>query len=253
VRGEQRAESLCFESEGQVQDIQASLVLLHQGVVPDTQISRLLHAEHDWNEEQLCWVARRDRWGETSLPGIFIAGDGATIGGANVARTQGHLAALCIAHRLRRIDDLQLRSLAEPWLQMLRRQRAPRPLIDALYRPQSQNRIPDDETIVCRCEEVSAGTIRDAVKLGCLGPDQTKAFSRCGMGPCQGRQCGLSVIEIIARQGGVVPAQVGYYRVRPPLKPITLAQLASEREFDMSVFPHLERSRHEHRPNWYRK
>ncbi|WVV49469.1 hypothetical protein THH46_15155 [Pseudomonas sp. NA13] len=65
--------------------------------------------------------------------------------------------------------------------------------------------------------------------MGCLGPNQTKAFGRCGMGPCQGRQCGLSVTEIIAERRHVSPAEVGYYRIRSPLKPITLAQLAGER------------------------
>jgi hypothetical protein len=62
------------------------------------------------------------------------------------------------------------------------------------------------------------------------------------MGPCQGRQCGLSVTEIIAQQRQVPQASVGYYRIRPPLKPITLAQLASEREFDLSVTSTHERS-----------
>ncbi|MNE70221.1 Hydrogen cyanide synthase subunit HcnB [compost metagenome] len=82
--------------------------------------------------------------------------------------------------------------------------------------------------IICRCEEVRAKDIRAMVALGCLGPNQTKAFSRCGMGPCQGRMCGLSVTELIASERRVTPEHVGYYRIRPPLKPITLAQLASE-------------------------
>jgi NADPH-dependent 2,4-dienoyl-CoA reductase/sulfur reductase-like enzyme len=125
---------------------------------------------------------------------------------------------------------------------LLGRQSAARPLLDALYRPQAKNRIPDDATIVCRCEEVSAGAIRRYVDLGCLGPNQTKAFGRCGMGPCQGRQCGLSVSEIIAERRQVPPASVGYYRIRPPLKPITLAQLASERELDLFVSSTVERS-----------
>jgi len=65
------------------------------------------------------------------------------------------------------------------------------------------------------------------VRLGCLGPNQTKAFGRPGMGPCQGRFCGLTVSEIIADERKVSPAEVGYYRVRPPIKPITLGELAA--------------------------
>ena len=87
--------------------------------------------------------------------------------------------------------------------------------------------MPTGDTLVCRCEEVTAQQILDTVGLGCQGPNQMKSFLRCGMGPCQGRLCGLTVTELIARARGVTPAQVGYYRLRPPIKPITLAELAS--------------------------
>ena len=63
--------------------------------------------------------------------------------------------------------------------------------------------------------------------MGCEGPNQMKAFLRCGMGPCQGRLCGLTVTELIAEQRRSTPAEVGYYRLRPPVKPITLGELAS--------------------------
>ena len=54
-----------------------------------------------------------------------------------------------------------------------------------------------------------------------------KAFTRCGMGPCQGRLCGLTVTEMIAEARGVSPAEIGYYRLRPPVKPVTLAEIAA--------------------------
>jgi len=46
------------------------------------------------------------------------------------------------------------------------------------------------------------------------------------MGPCQGRLCGLTVTELMAHAHGVSPAQIGYYRLRPPVKPVTLGELA---------------------------
>jgi len=105
-----------------------------------------------------------------------------------------------------------------------------RPFLDALYRPKDANRMPADEVLVCRCEEVTAGAIRGYVGIGCAGPNQTKSFGRCGMGPCQGRMCGLTVTEVIAQARGVPPAEVGYFRIRPPIKPITLAELAATRD-----------------------
>ncbi len=102
-----------------------------------------------------------------------------------------------------------------------------RPFLDALYAPPRAVLAPADAVIVCRCEEVSAGAIRAAVREGCLGPNQAKAFLRAGMGPCQGRMCGPVVAEIIAAERHATPDEVGYFRVRPPLKPITLGELAA--------------------------
>jgi thioredoxin reductase len=234
IDGDERAEAFCFSSGGKAYRLPTNLVLLHQGVVPNTQISWSLRLHHQWSEDQLCWRAERDRWGETSLAGVFIAGDGGAIGGALAAQEQGRLAALAVASQLQRLDDSRRDDLARPHQQALTRYLAARPLIDALYRPCAENRMPQDEVILCRCEEVTAGQVRSAVQLGCLGPSQAKAFSRCGMGPCQGRLCGLSVTEVIAEQRRVSPSEVGHYRVRPPLKPITLAQLASQSSHDLS-------------------
>lgn len=47
------------------------------------------------------------------------------------------------------------------------------------------------------------------------------------MGPCQGRQCGYTIAHILAQEQGRTVADVGFYRIRPPLKPVTLAELAT--------------------------
>ena len=73
----------------------------------------------------------------------------------------------------------------------------------------------------------TAGQVRQMARIGCEGPNQMKAFLRCGMGPCQGRMCGLTVTELIAAERETSPAEVGYWRLRPPVKPITLGELAS--------------------------
>ena len=65
------------------------------------------------------------------------------------------------------------------------------------------------------------------VARGCQGPNQAKAFLRAGMGPCQGRMCGPIVSELIAGELDQPVADVGYYRIRPPLKPVTVGELAA--------------------------
>ena len=111
--------------------------------------------------------------------------------------------------------------------QTLQREEMGRAFLDWLNRPAERFRQPEGDTLVCRCEEVTAKQVRDTADLGCEGPNQMKAFLRCGMGPCQGRLCGLTVTELIAAQRKSTPGEVGYYRLRPPVKPITLAELAS--------------------------
>jgi thioredoxin reductase len=226
--GSERARALNFSVRGVSHRIEANVILLHQGVVPNTQFTLSLRASHKWDEAQLCFAPVTDQWGELDVPGIFVAGDGGGIGGAQAAETQGEVTALAIAAQLGAIDTAARNRSAAPLLRRLAEVMRIRPLLDSLYRPRDENRVPKDEVMVCRCEEVTAGELRSFVKLGCLGPNQAKSFGRCGMGPCQGRLCGLTVTEVIADARSVSPETVGYYRIRPPIKPLTLGELAGE-------------------------
>lgn len=227
VEGTDRAEAVCFTHKGRAHRIATPLVLLHQGVVPNTQLSWSLRAEHAWDEDQLCWVPQTDDYGQIADSGIFIVGDSRGIVGAKASAWQGRLAAIEIAAKLGQLSARDRDPREAAVRKELRKNLHVRPFLDALYRPPQQHRIPtEDSVVVCRCEEVTAGQIRNYVGLGCQGPNQTKAFGRCGMGPCQGRLCGLTVTEMIADARGVAPADVGYYRIRPPIKPITLGELA---------------------------
>ena len=102
-----------------------------------------------------------------------------------------------------------------------------RPFLDTLYKPNPDLLVPrDGNTIVCRCEEVTVDQIRKSLEDGLMDPNQVKAQTRCGMGPCQGRMCGLVISEIIADYARLDIAYVGYFRIRPPVKQITLEQLS---------------------------
>jgi NADPH-dependent 2,4-dienoyl-CoA reductase/sulfur reductase-like enzyme len=224
--GTECARALQFTVGGVAHRLEADVILLHQGVVPNIQFTQSLRAKHRWDEAQVCFTPATDTWGELDVPGIFVAGDGAGIGGAHAAAIQGELSALAIAAQLGLIDKRMRDREAGPRRRRLADAMRIRPLLDEMYRPRDENRLPADEVIVCRCEEVSAGDLRRFVALGCLGPNQAKAFGRCGMGPCQGRLCGLTVTQVIADARKVSPAEVGYFRIRPPIKPLTLGELA---------------------------
>ena len=93
-------ERLKFKSEDTAQQLDTSLVMLHQGVIPALHMAEAAGCETRWNEIQQCWQPRLDNWGESSQSGIFIAGDGAAIGGARAAALSGRLAGLQVAYHL---------------------------------------------------------------------------------------------------------------------------------------------------------
>lgn len=225
IEGDARANGVRYWRGRREAHIAADCVLLHQGVVPQVNLAMATGVPHHWHERQLCFVPDVDAFGRTAHEAILIAGDGAGIAGWEAAQDRGLLSGIAAARALGlpadRLPD------PEPSLRRLRAVAEARAFLDLLYRPPKAFRIPEGPTIVCRCEEVSALDVERGVELGALGPAQLKSYTRCGMGPCQGRMCGLTVTEMIAARRGVPPGEIGYYRLRAPVKPITLAELAS--------------------------
>lgn len=203
-----------------------TLLLTHQGVVPATHLTRSAGLRHTWNPDQLCWQPERDNEGRTSAPGLWVAGDGAGIFGAQAARAQGVIAAGAILQELGTNRPPQIQHALREAKSTLRRARALRPFLDAAYPPAQDILVPRDETILCRCEEITAGQIRTAAHAGADGPRQVKTATRAGMGPCQGRICDLSVVMTLAQATGRAPPDLGPHRARSPSKPITLDELS---------------------------
>ena len=218
-------QNIAFQADGRPRIEPADSLLLHDGVIPSTQLSRALGCTHEWDRAQACWRPATDRWGQTSRPGIAIAGDGAGVAGWQSAALSGRIAALAAMHRQGRIDARTRDDLARPALIRRARHQALRPLLDALFPPLDTPIA--DTTIACRCEEVPAGRIREAARLGCLGLNQLKAFTRAGMGPCQGRMCAPTLARLLAQARHVPPDCVDPLRMRFPTKPLTLGELAT--------------------------
>lgn len=228
VIGKEQAEGLRFTCRGKHKEVAAETVLLHEGVVPNLRLSQLLNCEHEWYEPQRYWRPVLDLWGRTSVPRVSVAGDAGGIWGAKVAEVAGHLAAVDTACRLQLITEAERDRQAAPYRKAADLEKLIRPFLDHVFPPSRQALVPpDDATLVCRCEEVTAGQIREAVAHGARHPAQIKGQTRSGMGPCQGRMCGATIGEIIAESCSLDIAQIGSLRVRPPLKPLTIEQWAS--------------------------
>ncbi len=226
AEGDGKLQAVRFGAQGQERRIAARTLLLHQGVAPQLNLAMASGVTYRWSNERLAFEPELSDSGESAVPGLFLAGDCAGVAGAEAARLSGTRAAKAIATRLVRPVTPDEHAV------LYRRMLAGRRFIDALYRPASGFRRPADDVIVCRCEEVTAGEIRRLARGGAQGPNQAKAMSRAGMGPCQGRLCGLTVAEIMAAELGASPDAIGYYRLRPPVKPMTLAEIAMLAETD---------------------
>lgn len=258
AEGDERLERVAYRRGGRWESLEADWLLTHMGVVPEPQLNRGLGIEHGWSDDQQAFVARRGARLET-LPGVWLAGDAAGIGGAVNAEREGHLAALgLLESRLEGSFEAQLEgssahaSFATERL-ALERARArdldARQLLDVLFRPPAGwLGAQCESTLVCRCESVTRGQIEQAIEQGAFGPSQLKAFTRCGMGPCQGRICGDNVARLLAArtQAGQRGAHdvdpeaehmdaVGYYHIRPPLSAITLGELAAAPDLDANT------------------
>lgn len=205
--------------------LDADWVAVGHGLVPSTEITRLLGAEHRYDPGLGGWVAARDDAGRTSVPGVLVAGDGGGIRGADAAVEQGRLAGLTAVHDQGRLGRDRFEREAAPIRRRLRRaerfgQASARLMA---LRPGLVLSMPE-ETIVCRCEDVSRAEIESAITAGATEVNQLKAWTRCGMGPCQGRMCGEAAASLLAAARGTREA-VGLWTGRAPLRPVALEDL----------------------------
>jgi thioredoxin reductase len=225
--GNAKLASVRFRANKRTTTLIADALLLHQGIVPEMHLADSLGCAFAWDPTLACWAASVDAWGASNVPGVYIAGDGASVAGAQAAPPRGRLAALASACALGRVDRAARDTAARAHRLALAKALRGRRFLDRVYRAPDRFRVPEDDVVVCACEKISAGEVVAVVRQGAVGPNQAKALLRCGMGPCQGRDCGLTVTELIARERRNRPQDVGRFRARFPVRPMNLAQLAS--------------------------
>lgn len=223
-------------THGPARVIEADAVCLGFGLLPSTEITRLLGARHRYEPELGGWVPEVNAALETSVPGLFVAGDGGGVRGADAAPLSGELAAIGVARRLGRGGDLaqQAAAVAARWHRSARFGAAMSAL--AMPRPGGGAMI-GTETTVCRCEGLTRATLDDAITTGAKTLADLKATTRCGMGPCGGRVCGEAAAMLIEAATGRSREAIGQPSARPPLRPVPLAAITGEFDYDDLPIP----------------
>jgi glycine/D-amino acid oxidase-like deaminating enzyme len=222
----ERATVVPLGGAGDTTVVDVDAVLLSDGFWPTNELARLLGCRHRMVERGAMAHLETEvgAFGDTSLADVFSVGEAARFGGAEVAAQQGTLAGAEAARRLGYASVPAHAALAE-----LERQRRFQHRLWRLFEapPKEQVREAADTLVVCRCEAVTIGALRNAVAVSEVRDLATlKRLTRAGMGRCQGRYCAgalrLWFDAASSPDGGFLAPQV-------PLRPVALAALAREK------------------------
>jgi bacterioferritin-associated ferredoxin len=188
----------------------------------ETQLADLARCEFVFDEDLAQWRPQADPDGRATTKGVYLAGDGARILGADAAEMSGELAALAALKDLGRpVSEARMATLRAAQARMEAFRKG---LASAFPWPAHLARTVADDVLLCRCEAITAGDLRrsadekDAPEL-----NRAKAFVRVGMGRCQGRFCGAAAAEILADARREPLAAVGRLRGAAPVKPLPMA------------------------------
>lgn len=226
-----------FEGEGRVSAVRCTplgaaprridcdAVAYGHGLRPETQLAELAGCRLRFDSAQRSHVPETDADGRAG-GGIYVAGDGGTIGGGQAAALSGRLAAAAALHDLGRPADLDIAASRAALARLRRFQLG----VAAAFRwPGARAAALDDAVILCRCESITVGEVRAAIARqdGAADVNRAKAATRCGMGRCQGRFCGAALAEVAAACVGGPDHGRDRLRVQAPIKPLPMA-LAGE-------------------------
>ncbi len=200
-------------------------VCMGYGFAPASELTRLLGCRHETDARNgIHLVAVRDAQGRTSIADVYAAGDAGGPWGAHAALHQGRLAGLAAAEALGKGADPDGQARAQAGLA---RERAFQRSLWAIHAmPDPGERLADDATTLCRCENVAHGAVRAEIASGATDLAAIKRATRCGMGHCQGRYCSPLIARMLAARTGVRVDERTHFRVQAPLRPLAMDALA---------------------------
>lgn len=209
--------------------VRVDTIVVGFGLTPATELTRLFGCTHQWYPTRGGWIPWRSADLETSVPGVFAAGDGAGIAGSETAILEGRLSGLLAAARLGRCPAAEATTAGRHLRARLSRLTRFRMGIETLYSPPPGFlSLLTPETIVCRCEEVTTGQLLDGLGRGFTSINALKGATRIGMGVCQGRNCSRTLADLVARERQCELADLAYPQARPPARPVRLGDLLRE-------------------------
>jgi NADPH-dependent 2,4-dienoyl-CoA reductase/sulfur reductase-like enzyme len=214
----------------------ADALCLGYGFFPSVELLRLAGCDFAYDEDLGGPVVTVDEWQRTTQPGILAAGDGTGVAGSYVAIDQGRLAALGAALDLGALTPADASERAAPLRRRLRQKQRFAAALRRLHRVgPGVYELSTAETIVCRCEEVTAAQLDEAIEAT-DDLNVVKTLTRTAMGLCQGRNCQRHVAATIARHHGRLLAELPVATPRPPVRPVPIGAIADASLEDKGFF-----------------
>ncbi len=213
---------------GTERQFEVDAVCLGYGLLPSFQLAAALGCKLRYDEDLRWFAPVHDQKMETTQPGVFVAGDVTDISGAKVAVVEGKIAGLTVAHQFGMLNEAELAERLAPAYAELRRLNRLASALQKIYafRPGLAH-LAKDDTLLCRCEEVTYGQVKEALADGATDLHQVKLHTRSGMGYCQSRFCSVLIAPLIAQATGRPAAEIEPFTVRPPIYPIPMRVLAT--------------------------
>ena len=219
--GASRLSTVSFEAAGRSRSLGCDGAGYGLGLRSETQLADISGCRFEFSLRDRAWLPARDPAGRSTVQGIYLAGDGAGIAGADAAERAGERAALALCQD--RSLPVDARRAAQLERELARIGHFRSLLEDAFPFPAHWNSELQEEMHLCRCEEVRVSTIHAAIQqFDITEINRLKAVSRVGMGRCQGRICGTAAAELLAARAGLPIDRVGRLRAQPPVKPLPL-------------------------------
>jgi thioredoxin reductase/bacterioferritin-associated ferredoxin len=216
-----------------IKELTSEVLAVGHGLIPSTDISRLLKVNHSYNELKGGWVPKLDKYFKSSIKGLYIVGDGSGISGAIAAEEKGELAAIAILKDLNLISEKEFQNNNDRIIKKLNRYEIFAKGIAKLNTtPQSLIENINNDTVICRCEDITKKDIINSVKNGAKNLNQIKSWTRFGMGPCQGRTCQYAVAKVASQHLKCNMKDLGYLTGRTPLRPFPLDKAIGDFEYE---------------------
>lgn len=216
-----------LDHSGEMRSAICDSIAVGFGLRSETQLADLCGVPFAYDKGQRQWLPAQDSAGRAEdIEGIYFAGDGAGVKGADAAELLGRRAAHALLLDLGHAESGRLLANINRRIQRMSTFRHALDRV-AFPFPHRLAAAIDDATILCRCEGVAAGELRRIGKeLGATEVNRAKAFCRVGMGRCQGRVCGEIAAEVLAECLDVSIEKVGRIRGQAPVKPISMRAFA---------------------------